>query len=104
VASLNQLIEVLLLRFAHDGAGVIRGVHRGGWLVEVRIRPGAVAEACQGTEAMHALSRRWSALRWVRRVRPAFVLTRRALGALDPALLERLGNLCRSEAPPPQVK
>jgi hypothetical protein len=74
-------------------------VHRGGWLVELRIRPDAIAEACQGTEAMHTLSRRWSALRWVRRVRPAFVLTRRALEALDPALLERLGNLCGSEAP-----
>jgi hypothetical protein len=75
VTSLNHLIEALLLRFAHDGAGVIRGVHRGGWLVELRIRPDAIAEACQGTEAMHTLSRRWSALRWVRRVRPAFVLT-----------------------------
>ena len=99
VTSLNRLIEALLLRFAHDGAGVIRGVHRGGWLVEVRIRPDAVAEACQGTEAMHTLSRRWSALRWVRRVRPAFVLTRRALEALDPGLLARLGDLCGTEVP-----
>jgi len=104
VTSLNHLIEALLLRFAHDGAGVIRGVHRGGWLVEVRIRPDAVAEACQGTEAMRTLSRRWSVLRWVRRVRPAFVLTRRALEALDPGLRARLGVLCGPAGPGPSSR
>ncbi len=100
VTSLNRLVEALLLRFAHDAGGAVRGVRRGERLIEVRIHPDAVAEACQGRAAMHALGQRWSVLRWVRRVRPSFVLTRRALNALDPALLQRLGNLCGAEDPP----
>jgi len=97
VANLNRLVETLLLRFTPDAGGAIRGVRKGGRLVEVRIHPDAVAEACQGRAPMHAVGRRWSVLRWVRRVRPSFVLTRRALGALDPGLLQRLGTLCGSE-------
>ncbi len=101
VDNLNRLVETLLVRFTHDAGGAIRGVRRGGRLVEVRIHPDAVTEACQGRAPMHAVGRRWSVLRWVRRVRPSFVLTRRALGALDPALLQRLGTLCSSEDPRP---
>jgi hypothetical protein len=53
-----------------------------------------VAEACHGSDAMHVLGRRWSALRWVRRVRPSFILSKRALDALDPSLLRRLREIC----------
>jgi hypothetical protein len=46
---------------------------------------------------MHILARRWSTRRWVRRVRPTFVLSKRALDALDPDLFKGLNEACGAE-------
>jgi type IV secretory pathway TraG/TraD family ATPase VirD4 len=94
VAALNRLIEALSLRARGDPTSIIKAVRSGGRLVEVRFRPEVVAQACHGSDAMHVLGRRWSALRWVRRVRPSFILSKRALDALDPSLLRRLREIC----------
>jgi hypothetical protein len=64
----------------------------------LRVRPDVMIEVCRGADAMHALARRWSALRWVRRVRPTFVLSRRAVGMLDPRLRARLEDACGPES------
>ncbi len=98
VRHLNQIVETLVLR-ARRGAGfTVRAVQNRGRIVEVRVRPDVMLEVCRGADAMHALARRWSTLRWVRRVRPTFVLSRRALDMLDPRLLATLDDLCGPEA------
>ncbi len=97
VANLNRLIEALLGHSRRGAGSTIKAVHRGGRIVELRVRPEALAQVCCGTEAMQTLARRWSALRWVRRVRPTFVLSKRALDALDPHLLKGLGEVCGCE-------
>lgn len=105
VAALNRLVEILSVRVRRDTGNIMKAVRSSGRLVEVRIRPEAVAEACQGADAMHVLGRRWSALRWVRRVRPTFILSKRALEALDPPLLQRLREICdREPAQPPSPR
>jgi len=105
IAALNRLVEILCVRIQRDAGSIMKAVRNGGRLVEVRIRPEAVAQACQGADAMHVLGRRWSALRWVRRVRPVFILNKRALEALDPFLLQRLRDICdRDPAQPPSSR
>jgi type IV secretory pathway TraG/TraD family ATPase VirD4 len=90
VANLNRLFQALL-EYSRQGAGnAIKAVHRGGRIVELRVNTEAITQVCNGTEAMQALARRWSVPRWVRRVRPSFVLSRRAVEALDQRLLEHL--------------
>jgi type IV secretory pathway TraG/TraD family ATPase VirD4 len=105
IAALNRLVEILSVRIRGDAGSIIKAVRNGGRLVEVRIPPEAVAQACQGADAMHVLGRRWSALRWVRRIRPMFILNKRALEALDPRLLQRLREICdRDPAQPPSPR
>ncbi len=76
---------------------VVRGVRRVGKLVEVRADPDVALRLWDSAEAS-AVVRRWAALRWVRRIRPVFVLERRALDALDAVLRRRLDDACPPEA------
>jgi type IV secretory pathway TraG/TraD family ATPase VirD4 len=91
ISGLHRILEVLI-QAQRDRPDALRGVRVQGRLMEVRVDPRAVSRACGRPEVMHALARRWSALRWVRRVRPSFVLSRRALDALDSRLAQRLEN------------
>jgi type IV secretory pathway TraG/TraD family ATPase VirD4 len=94
IAALHRLLEALLLRIDRGAQGVVYGVRHGSRLVEVRVPAKAVLEVCGALEEMHEVARRWSTLRWVRRVRPTFVLTKRALSVLDPAFARRLDAAC----------
>lgn len=73
---------------------VARGVRRHGRLVEVRVDPEVALRLCADPAAAPAVLRRWATLRWVRRVRPVFVLERRALDTLDVVLRRRLVAAC----------
>lgn len=73
-----------------------RSVIRAGRLIEVRIDP-EVALRFSDPVTTSAMLRHWAALRWVRRVRPVFVLERRALEALDQTLRQRLADACSRE-------
>src|SRR5437588_5756950 len=94
IAQLNRLVEALLLSAGPDRPAAIRAVRGGGRIVEIRADPRDIVRACGRPDVMHGLARRWSALRWVRRVRPSFVLSRRALDVLEPRLARRLMDLC----------
>ena len=98
VRHLNWIVETLLGRARRGAGGTVRVVRNHGRPIELRIRPNVMIEVCRGADAMHALARRWSVLRWVRRVRPAFVLSRRALDMLDPGLRARLEDACGPES------
>ena len=103
VAALHRFLEGLLLRVERGAEGIVHGVRSGSRLVEVRVPAEAMLEMCGPIEEIHEIARRWSALRWVRRVRPTFVLTKRALSVLDAALAHRLDAACpRASARPPQ--
>lgn len=93
VRHLNQVMETLVLRVRRDAGSAVWVVQHRGRLVEVRVRPDIMVEICRGADAMHALARRWSAFRWVRRVRPTFVVSRRALENLDPGLRATLSEM-----------
>jgi len=92
--ALSRLVKRLLTPPYDDGRARIRGVRRGGRLVEVRVDPTVALGLLGDPDAAHATICRWAELRWVRRVRPVFVLERRALEALDPALGGRLAAVC----------
>ena len=94
IAQLNRLVEALLLPSGPERPAEIRAVRGGGRIVEIRADPRDIVRACGRPDVMHGLARRWSALRWVRRVRPSFILSRRALDALDPRLARRLFDVC----------
>ena len=94
VAALHRFLEALVLRVERGAQGIVYGVRNGSRLVEVRVPAKAMLEMCGPLEEMHEIARRWSALRWVRRVRPTFVLNKRALSALDAALAQRLDAAC----------
>jgi type IV secretory pathway TraG/TraD family ATPase VirD4 len=94
IRALSQFVLGLLDSPTNDPQPPLRGVHRGVQLVEVRVAPAVAVRLCGSHEAMHAIVRRWSVLRWVRRVRPLFVLERRALEALDADLVRRLAAAC----------
>jgi len=76
---------------------VARSVLRGGRLVEVRIDSEMALRFWSDPVTTSAIMRRWAALRWVRRIRPVFVLERRALEALDTVLRRRLLDACSTE-------
>ena len=80
----------------------VRGVHRIGKLIEVRVDPEVALRLCGDPATTAATIRRWAALRWVRRVRPVFVLEKRAIEALDASLRRRLADACSPEARKPQ--
>jgi hypothetical protein len=94
IAALHRFLEALLLRVEHGAGGMVRGVRSGLRLVEVRVPAQAVSEVCGPIKEMHEIARRWSTLRWVRRVRPTLVLNRRALSVLDARLAQRLDAAC----------
>jgi type IV secretory pathway TraG/TraD family ATPase VirD4 len=98
VRQLNQIVETLLARGRRDADGPARVVRNQGRPIELRVRSDVMIEVCRGADAMHALARRWSVLRWVRRVRPTFVLSRRALDLLDPGLRAKLEQACGPES------
>jgi hypothetical protein len=56
----------------------------------VRLDAGLAYRLLGGGEAARATVRRWAARRWVKHVRPVFVLERRALETLDEDLQQRL--------------
>ena len=68
-----------------------RVVCRGGRPVELRIEPATVFRLLGGGDAAQAVVRAWAARRWVKQVRPVFVLERSALEVLDDDLRRRLG-------------
>ena len=70
-----------------DGLRVVR---RGNRLVELRIRSEVAFRLLGGGERAQAVVRRWAARRWIKQVRPAFVLERAALETLDPTIQQRL--------------
>jgi hypothetical protein len=76
---------------------VARSVLRAGRLVEVRIDPEVALRSWSDPVRTSAIMRHWAALRWVRRIRPVFVLERRALDALDGELRQRLADACSIE-------
>ena len=103
VGHLTQFVE----RLVSDLAGprlpdrprpFVRGVHRIGRLVEVRMDPEAALRLCGDSATTPAIIRRWASLRWVRRVRPIFVLEKGAIEALDASLRRRLTDACSPEA------
>lgn len=103
VGLLTQFVE----RLVSDLAGprlpdrprpFVRGVHRIGRFVEVRVDPEVALRLCGDPGTTPAIIRRWAALRWVRRVRPVFVLEKRAIEALDASLRRRLADACSPEA------
>jgi hypothetical protein len=98
VRHLNEIVDTLMLRARRDAGVAVRVVQHRGRIVEVRVRPDVMLEVCRGGDAMHALARRWSTLRWVRRVRPTFVLSKRALDMLDPRLRAMLNDVCGPES------
>ncbi len=98
IRALSQFVLGLLDRPTSDPQPPICGVRRGVRLVEVRVAPAVAVRLCGSHDAMHATVRRWSVLRWVRRVRPLFVLERRALEALDADLVRRLAAACGPES------
>jgi len=75
-----------------------RVVRRGDRLAEVRLDPAAAYRLLGGGETAQAVVRRWAARRWVKQVRPVFVLERRAVEALDANLRRQL--LTRASSPP----
>lgn len=98
VAALSQFIERLVAGQTDATRPYLRAIRRGGRLVEVRIDPRVAVPLCGDLALAHVTLRRWAALRWVRRVRPVFVLERRALEALDPASGGRLAAVCVPDA------
>jgi len=68
----------------------LKPIFRNGRVQEVRVDPEIAARVLGGHEAMYSSVRRWALLRWVRRIRPALVVERRGLAALDRVLVERL--------------
>jgi type IV secretory pathway TraG/TraD family ATPase VirD4 len=88
--------DVNLSAFIKDvlnhGPGEItpRVVCRGDRPVEVRLQTAAVFRLLGGGENAQAIVRRWAARRWVKQVRPVFVLERAALDTLDVDLRRRL--------------
>jgi type IV secretory pathway TraG/TraD family ATPase VirD4 len=103
IAALHRFLEVLLLRVERGSQDILHGVRSGSRLVEVRVPAKVMLEMCSPLEEMHEIARRWSALRWVRRVRPTFVLNKRALSVLDAPLAQRLDAACaRAPAQPPR--
>ena len=90
IAGLNRLLEALLQQARCDRPDALRGIRSRGRIFEVRVDPRAVMQVCGRPETMYELARRWSSLRWLRRVHPSFVLSKLALDALDERLARRL--------------
>lgn len=94
LTALARFVERLLDEPRGGGAAPVRCLCRGSRVTEVHVDPSVALPLCGGPDVAHATLRRWAALRWVRRVRPAFVLERRAIDALSEALRRRLAEAC----------
>jgi hypothetical protein len=106
IDTLAGFVERLIAGSAGSLRTPMRGVHRGDRLVEVRVAPSVALPLCGDPERAHVVLRRWAALRWVRRIRPSFVLERHAIGVLDEPLRRRLSEACarggqQAPVPPP---
>ena len=73
-----------------DGRTGPRVVCRGNRPIELRVPPALAFRLLGNGERAQTVVRRWAARRWVRQVRPVFVLERCALDALGPDLQRRL--------------
>ncbi len=98
IAALSQFIQRLAAAPVNPDRAPLRPVRRGGRLVEVRVDPRIALALFSDPQAAHSLLRRWAELRWVRQVRPAFVLERRAIEAVGPVLMEQLTAICENTA------
>jgi len=87
---LRRFVDALVPPASNGAPPGVRVLLRSGHLVELRVDPAVAARLCGGSEALQARARRWAALRWVRRVRPVFVLERRAIEALGESLVRRV--------------
>jgi len=87
---LRRFVDALVPPGPSDASPGVRVLFRSGRLVELRVDPVVAARLCGGFDAMQARARRWAALRWVRRVRPVFVLERRAIEALGESFVRRV--------------
>jgi type IV secretory pathway TraG/TraD family ATPase VirD4 len=77
-----------------DGGISPRIVCRDDRLIEMRIRPTLAFRLLGGGDKAQTVIRKWAARRWVRQVRPVFVIERAAFDTLDPELRRRLTALC----------
>jgi len=79
-----------------------RIVCRGGRPIEVRLQTAEVFRLLGAGDKAQAIVRRWAERRWVKQVRPVFVLERSALSALNADLRRRLTALGGSQHLPPR--
>jgi hypothetical protein len=93
---LSAFISMLLDDYG--GRTAPRVVCRGDRPIELRLQPALVFRLLGEGERAQTVVRRWAAHRWVRQVRPVFVLERTALDTLDPDLRRRLAAHHRSAA------
>ena len=78
------------IRQVSSNGSSLRVIRRGDRLVEVRIDSAPAYRLLGDGDAAQTIVRRWAARRWVKHVRPVFVLERRALETLDADLRGRL--------------
>jgi hypothetical protein len=96
--TLSTFVRAVVDRCAHKGGGmtesgtgiVARVLCRGDHLSEVRLDPVEAYRLLGGGEVARSIVQRWAARRWVKHVRPVFVLERCALETLDEDLQRRL--------------
>ncbi len=88
---LSAFINTLLNQ--SGGCTCPRVVCRGDRPMELRLPPALAFRLLGDGERAQAVVRRWAARRWVRQVRPVFVLERCALDTLGPDLQSRLAAL-----------
>jgi hypothetical protein len=92
----GAFIEAVLC--SSGGSVLPRVVCRGDRLIEMRVQPALVFRLLGGGEKAHSVVRKWAARRWVRQVRPVFVIERTALDTLAPELRLRLNAFCEANA------
>jgi hypothetical protein len=89
--TLSTFVRAFVDRCARKGGSVTASENgivarvpcRGDHLSEVRLDPAEAYRLLGGGEVARSIVRRWAARRWVKHVRPVFVLERRALETLD---------------------
>jgi type IV secretory pathway TraG/TraD family ATPase VirD4 len=101
VAALLRFVGRLVAEPAEWDRSHVRPIRRGGRLVELRVNPRVAMSligltndpGSENADTANSLLRRWAELGWVRQVRPVFVLERRALETIDPALRSRCAEI-----------
>ena len=89
-----EVLSQFVQRLVSDPRVRLRAARRGDRLIEVRIDPVVALRFLARPDNASGILRRWAELRWVRRLRPVFVLERRAVDALDPMSRQRLAGMC----------